>query len=133
MVVIMQCKECNNLDIYGIIISDKIYKKIYIWYIYYFAKVWFSKMIMNLFCKTLFTIINWRWHGKSRFATMAKCLKKFLNLTGVYLVMGYGYPKFVFFESENSYGEIGFFKFILKNYCWFSDTRPVITSYRVRK
>ena len=24
------------------------------------------------------------------------------------LVMGYGYPKFEFFESENSYGEIGF-------------------------
>ena len=25
----MQCKECNNLEIYGIIISDKINKKIY--------------------------------------------------------------------------------------------------------
>ena len=84
-------------------------------------------MNMTLFCKTQFTIINWRWHGKSRFAAMAKYLKKFLNLTGVNLVMGYGYPKFVFFESENSYGEIGFLKFIQKYYCWFSDTRPIIT------
>ena len=30
------------------------------------------------------------------------------------LVMGYGYPKFGFFESENSYGEIGFSYFSKK-------------------
>ena len=37
------------------------------------------------------------------------------------LLMGDGYPKFEFFESENSYGEIGFLKLILK----------IITDFRI--